>query len=165
MNKSLRDYHKKDVDAFFKSNNTLFRIRSCGIIIKDEKVLMVKNDVDDYFYSVGGAIKIGETIEEGCLREVMEETGYPYEIERLVFVHEVFLNHKDNLWHEIAFYFLMKDSDNDQFIKSIGAFGATEDKVWLPIKSLKEYKAFPEFFASELLNLPTHVKHITTFEN
>jgi len=164
MEISNKDKEQNNLDAFIKTSNNRFRVRVCGIIIKDNCVLMVKNNVDDYYYSVGGAIHIGETIEDACLREVLEETGHPYQIDRLLFVHENFFKQEDILWHEIAFYFLMKYDANDAFITSYGAFGAKEEKVWLSIDEFFKYKAFPQFFATELKDLPKNIKIITTYE-
>ena len=38
---------------------------------------------------------MGETAEEAVRREVLEETGLPYEIDRLAFVHENFLRGRE----------------------------------------------------------------------
>ncbi|CCV64427.1 Hydrolase, nudix family [Alteracholeplasma palmae J233] len=162
MNNS--NLNKEAIDAFIIAKDKRFRVRSCGIIIKQGHVLMIKNDIDDYYYSVGGAIHIGETIEEACLREVFEETGYRYEIDRLQFIHENFFENNGELCHEIAFYFLMKQNDNDKFIISQGSFGAMEEKVWIPIKNFSDYKAYPLFFADELKEIKDKIKVITTFE-
>lgn len=164
MKISNKDKEQNQIDAFIKTNTKRFRVRACGIIIKDNKVLMVKNDIDDYYYSVGGAIQIGETIEEACLREVLEETGYSYEIDRLLYVHENFFNQENFKWHELAFYFLMKESENSKFNESYSSFGSKEEMVWIPIDKFSEYKAFPTFFAKELKNLPDNIKLITTYE-
>lgn len=164
MFKGNSDKVSNTLDAFIENNKSCFRVRACGVIIKNGSVLMVKNNRDDYYYSVGGAIHIGETIEDACLREVFEETGYQYQIDRLIFIHENFFEQDKVLWHEIAFYFLMKDTDNSTFKTSIGSFGAKEEKVWIPIDEFGNYKAFPEFFATELKTLPQNVKHVTTFE-
>ena len=38
-------------------------IRVGAIILKDNKALMVKNSHDNFYYSVGGRIRFGETLE------------------------------------------------------------------------------------------------------
>ena len=38
-------------------------------------MLFVGNSRENYYYSVGGGVKMGETAEEAVLREVYEETG------------------------------------------------------------------------------------------
>lgn len=164
MLKGHKAKQENQADIFIKTPQVRFRLRACGIIIKDGAVLMVKNNIDDYFYSVGGAIQLGETIKDACLREVLEETGYPYEIDRLVFIHENFFTSEDILWHEIAYYFLMKENNNTTFSISYGSFGAKETKVWLPIDAYHNYKAYPKFFSNELKNIPENIKVITTFE-
>lgn len=52
-----------------------FRYRAAAIIVEDNCVLFAGNEVDDYFYSVGGAVHMGETAEEAVKREVLEGTG------------------------------------------------------------------------------------------
>jgi ADP-ribose pyrophosphatase YjhB (NUDIX family) len=164
MSASNKDKQINEIDAFIKTSSNRFRVRACGIIIKDNCVLMIKNNVDDYYYSLGGAIHIGETLEDACHREVLEETGHPYQIDKLLFIHENLFKQDDLLWHEIAFYFLMKVDDNNVFEPSYGSFGAKEGKVWIPINQFNKYKAYPNFFSTELKKLPDKLKVITTFE-
>lgn len=68
----------------------ILNIRVGAIIMRNNKILMVGNERSDYFYSVGGRIKFGETAEEAVVREVFEETGVKLEVERLGYVHENF---------------------------------------------------------------------------
>ena len=58
-----------------KCDNGLINIRVGAIIMQNGKILMVGNRRSDYYYSVGGRIKFGETAEEAVIREVQEETG------------------------------------------------------------------------------------------
>lgn len=62
--------------------------RVAAIIIENDCVLMAGNETADYLYSVGGGVHLGETAEEAIVREVFEETGIEYEIDRLAFIHE-----------------------------------------------------------------------------
>ena len=51
---------------------------ACGIVNKDNKVLMVKRakkEGDLLWVFPGGKIEDGETSEQACIREVFEETG------------------------------------------------------------------------------------------
>lgn len=50
-----------------------------GVVIVDGKVLLVKQKVkrgDIVWNYPGGGVEYGETFEQACVREVMEETGY-----------------------------------------------------------------------------------------
>ena len=100
------------MDCSFTNGTKRFRYRACAIIIEDDYILFAKNERDDYYYSIGGAVEVGETLEDAVKREVFEETGGNYEIDRLLFFHENFFNGSGTLsgleCHEIAFYYLMK---------------------------------------------------------
>ena len=60
-------------DMCVRCGEGVINIRVGAIIIKDDKILMVKNNRDDYYYSVGGRIQFGETAEQAVKREVQEE--------------------------------------------------------------------------------------------
>ncbi|MCS5422823.1 MULTISPECIES: NUDIX hydrolase [Psychrilyobacter] len=148
-----------------------FRYRAAAIIIEDRDVLFAKNERDSYYYSVGGAVKIGESAEDAVKREVLEETGIAYEIERLAFIHENFFEgnggtlKKGVKCHEVCFYFLMKSRG----IKELKSDSSTADGIrefmhWLPIEKLENYEAHPSFFAKEIQNIGEYVKHIVTKE-
>ena len=77
-------------ECTFTRGTDWFRLRACGILINDGKVLMIRNDSDPFYYSVGGCVEHGESLEEAAVREVWEETGCKFEIERLAFIHENF---------------------------------------------------------------------------
>ena len=60
---------------------------SCGIVNKDDKILMVKRakkEGDLLWVFPGGKIEDGETSEEACIREVNEETGLNVSIVSLI---------------------------------------------------------------------------------
>lgn len=65
-------------------------VRVGAIIMKNGKLLMVRNPGLGFCYSVGGRIGFGETAEQAVLREVGEETGARLELDRLGFIHEAF---------------------------------------------------------------------------
>jgi ADP-ribose pyrophosphatase YjhB (NUDIX family) len=157
------------MDCTFTVNEGWFRYRSGAIIIENGYVLMAKNDIDDYYYSVGGAVKLHETAEEAVMREVFEETGIEYEIDRLVFIHENFFkghNNDNNLkCHEISFYFLMKSKGNQELNDNSYVYDRVRERMfWLPIQKLNNYKLFPVFFKEKLFNICDSIYHIKTEE-
>ena len=125
-------------------------------------MLFAGNNTEDYYYSVGGAVHIGETAEDAAVREVFEETGVRYEVDRLAFVHENFFPGKNlPVCHEVALYFLMKPRGTQALHPHGTSFGVPETMHWLPIDRLREYRAFPAFLA-DYLPVPPGVTHIVS---
>lgn len=154
-------------DLTFKTSKGIFNYRVGAIIIRDKKILMINNDSAPYYYSVGGRVKLNETSEEAVVRETFEETGIKFEIDRLAFIHEHFFREEITRehYHEIAFFYLMKENDNENFVcKSYGDQGAKEHLHWLPIENLEQFHVFPEFFKTKLLESMTGIEHITSKE-
>jgi len=156
------------MDCGLKKDNGWFRYRAGAIIIENGHVLFVKNEVDDYYYSVGGGVHLGEKAEDAVKREVFEETGVEYEIERLAFIHENFFDGTGSLevlkCHEIAFYFLMKPRGSQELNSNSYSQGGREYMHWLPIEKLGDYLAYPSFFAEKLKCISNTVEHIVTDE-
>lgn len=142
------------------------------IILNDAKVLMIRNDTDPFYYSVGGCVDHGESLEEAAVREVWEETGWKFEVERLAFIHENFFRGKAGTieglsCHEVAFYYLMKWDPNCIITSNSLSMGSVPEHLdWLKISQLnnQEMQVYPTFFADKLLNLPIYTKHILTYE-
>lgn len=68
------------------------KTRVAGVIIYDEKVLLIYREKEGrkYYVYPGGHLKTGETPEEGMKREILEETNlniYDKEVKELVEVH------------------------------------------------------------------------------
>tara|TARA_Y100000310_G_scaffold328062_1_gene395456 strand:+ start:5630 stop:6037 length:408 start_codon:yes stop_codon:yes gene_type:complete len=55
-------------------------IASGPVIIEDGKLLVNKDDKDDFYKIPGGTVEEGESLEEACIREVREENGGEIEI-------------------------------------------------------------------------------------
>ena len=100
-------------DISYRQGQERFRYRAAAIIIEEEALCVISSPSEDYFYSVGGAVRFGETSKKAVQREVFEETGQKYEIEKLAFVHENLFSNSTGILkgldcHEICFYYLMK---------------------------------------------------------
>lgn len=153
-------------DLTVPTQNGILTVRVGAIIRKHNKILMVGNERSDYYYSVGGRVKFGETAEEAVVREVYEETGVRMEVERLGFVHENFFigDAKTNFGkkiYEISFYFYMKvPKDFEPVCNSFTEDEQKEHLFWIDRNTDKKY--YPEFFREELKNVSSEIKHFVT---
>lgn len=156
-------------DCGFREGNKWFRYRAAAIIVEDNCVLFAGNDLDPYYYSIGGGVHLGETSTEAVKREVFEETGVEYEIDHLAVIHENFFVGSSDLegvdCHEIAFYYRMKPKGNKTLnSQSLTKGGVKESMHWIPIDELEKYKAYPSFMKEYLQSDPIGVRHIMTDE-
>lgn len=154
-------------DCGFTKENKWFRYRAAAIIIEDDCVLFAGNSNEDYLYSIGGGVHMGETAEQAVVREVYEETGVRYEIDRLAVIHENFFNENKGTLkgldcHEICLYFIMKPKGNQELNSHSTTHGVKEEMFWVPIKDLDKYKAFPSFLKEYLSKEHTEIEHIIT---
>lgn len=158
------------MDCSFENNEGWFRYRACAIIIEDGHVLMAKNAQAPYYYSVGGGVLLHESAEDAVCREVLEETGLEYKVDRLAFIHENFfvgfMEKQELKCHELALYFVMRPKGQRMEIahKSYIHGGVEEHMHWLPIHGLNDYHLYPAFFKQRLAALGNSVEHIVTYE-
>ena len=157
-------------DCGFTKENNWFRYRAAAIIVEEGCVLFAGNDVDDYYYSVGGGVHMNEAAEEAVLREVFEETGVHYEIERLAVIHENFFEGAggtlgDLKCHEVAFYFMMKPRGTKELHSNSYTCGSIKEHMyWIPIEELDNVRAFPSFLKRYLKEEHKEIVHIVTHE-
>lgn len=158
-----------EYDCGFTKRNKWFRYRAAAIIIENGHVLFAGNERESYYYSIGGGVHIGESAEEAVKREMLEETGVEYEVERLAFIHENFFDGDGTLegreCHEIALYFLMKPRGTQELNSNSYTQGVKENMYWLPIDKLNEYRAYPTFFREKLKDLKNEIQHIITYQD
>ena len=146
-NKRQGDYM---IDCGFTKDSKWFRYRAAAIIVEDECVLFVGNESASYYYSVGGGVHVGESAQDAVVREVYEETGVNYEVDRLAIIHENFFEEPNGSLkgldcHEVCFYFLMKPRGSKELNSNSYTRGHKEVMYWLPIKDLDKYKTYPHF--------------------
>lgn len=116
--------------------------RACAIIVECGKILLMHRwkAGKEYYTVPGGKIEPGETPEEACRREVLEETGLKVEITRKFAV----LNTLGRTEH----YFLVKKLSGELQLGGPEAERQSEanfyEPMWIPIARLSEYRLLPE---------------------
>lgn len=156
-------------DCGFTKENNWFRYRAAAIIVENNCVLFASNAKTNYYYSIGGAVHMGEKAEDAVIREVEEETGVHYEIDRLAIIHENFFRESEGSLkglncHEICFYFLMKPRGTQKLNSNSYSQGVRENMCFIPIKDLDKYKCFPSFMKDYLSKVHFGIEHIVTEE-
>ena len=69
----------------------MFQIRVTGILIESDEILLVQQKISDKrnWSLPGGRLEHGETLQQGLIREMKEETGLDVEIIRMLYMCDV----------------------------------------------------------------------------
>lgn len=69
------------------------KVRLRLIVIKNGKLLVCYNESKDYYFYIGGKLDYGETVIEGCKREIKEELGedIDFEFEKIMYIRDFLL--------------------------------------------------------------------------
>ena len=159
----------------FAAGKGWFNYRVGAILLRDGCVLMAHNSRDPYYYSLGGRVQFGESAEEAVRREVVEELGTAPQTQRLGFIYEVFFPLIDSggaPCHELnLFYYITMpaDWDLDSRHQSMSDGLVGDDKSaewfeWLPLDRLHTVRAYPWWFATELVGTYDGIRHLVTRE-
>ncbi len=125
--------------------------RAGGIVIKDEKILLMHQIVrGEAFYTLpGGHWEAGETLEETCRREIKEEFNINVKVGKLVFLLDTTTR--------IAFYFLC-----DYVGGKIALGGPEKDRMnndeqyfveWVSVDKIQELDMIPRVAREGLLRV------------
>lgn len=133
-------------------------IRPATIVIKDNKVLLVKSVYDgkEFYLFPGGGMKFEETIEECAIRETFEETGVKVKIKRLFHVNEYIYA---NDWNKrsVSMFFI---AEPIKILKPITNDGNKIKQIeWIDIKNLRKYDIKPKRVA-DMIKSPDSLKNI-----
>ena len=148
------------MDARIVIDEYRLKLRTTGIIIHDNKILIEKYD-DKVYFLPGGTINLYETSSDAIVRELKEELDKDFVIDELVSIKEEFYISKVNGLknHHINFYYKMKFKNEDD-IDSIDLNRLENDHgnevkhhyKWVFVDDLKDIKLIPEDIKQEIIN-------------
>ena len=132
------------MDINFNINDEVFNYRVGIVIKKNNKILVQKDGMSDYYTFIGGRVKLGESSVEASLREFKEETGISAKYVKTLGIVENFFksnyNHKN--YHEIL---IINELEIDKDIDNLNNIeGKDEMYIWLSLDELKNNKFLPE---------------------
>ena len=145
------------MDFRTKQNNKVFGVRSTALIVKDGKLLLTK-DLQGTYYTIGGAIEVGECSSQAVCREVMEELGIKVSVIDLAFVVENRFCQDGVNFHNIEFHYFVEPLEEpplemiENHVKQVCE--------WVPIEELKNVNVKPDFLKTALLNWNGQLQHV-----
>lgn len=153
-------------DFWFATEEYICDLRAVAVLVKDNKILVQRDKGGNEYALPGGHVKIGETLENGLIREIMEELGVQVECKRLLWSEECFWEWNGKLAHNIAFYYLVEPCEELKIVEN-GEFVPQKDNEnvvvgWMPIEKLKDVTVYPEFLKEEIYRLDEPMKHFVT---
>lgn len=155
------------MDIKLKTEDAYFKFRVNGILMKDDKILVVRMCKNSFYCLPGGHVELGEDSQKGIIREMKEETGYDVIDPQLIAITENFFKGKlSNKMHEIGFYYLMK-LDEKAIIEKNEYVVIEHDKdgdielefKWLKISELDKINFQPEFLKEKLGKMDFKLTH------
>ena len=136
------------IDIGIKSANGKFKLRTTGIIIKDNKLLVQKSKKFDGYILPGGHIELGELSSNAIIREIKEETNLDVKIKHLICVNENTYGDKNMIFHEINYYYYLEpinDIETKEFTIEENDKGILkkQEYFWIDINELSKNNIKP----------------------
>lgn len=149
--------------------NDKINVRLRIIIIKEGKVLVQYREKPDFYHYVGGHLEYGETILEGCKREIAEECdGAVFKFNKILYIRD-FIMPEDNE-HSVEL-FILGDIDKFEELEHLNDPQHPDGEVWctwLDINNLPD-NLLPEALTPKLIadyksNFPNSGEYVGIME-
>ena len=116
------------------------RVRAAGILIKDNKVLLIRHQKgeDTYWLLPGGGVDYGETMEESLAREFSEECNIEVEVKGMAFVSQGIAPNGSK--HIIHMSFAVEYKSGELMV---GDEGILKEVRYLPIDEIEDIVLYP----------------------
>ncbi len=156
----------------FLNDKRKFNYRVAGVVIRNDHVLVCREDEQDYVFLPGGRVEFGESSDGALQREIKEEMGCRGEALRLVFSVENFFELEGEHFHEIGKYYLLTLPDDFPFQTEEPCLVSHDEGhvltfYWVAIEenALEKINLLPLWLRSRLASLPLETEHLTIDEN
>ena len=157
-------------DISFKTDEGRFNYRVGGVVINNDKVLLLTEDRFDFWYLPGGRAYFFETSKEALKREIHEELGEEPVIERILWTTECLYNF--DAWniqhHDLTFYYLISFPEDALIYTQKSGIGKEEFSneettvrfQWFDVDLLDKVKLVPHFLKEALKDIPASPEHL-----
>ena len=150
------------MDITIDVGNYKLNVRTAGMIIHNNKILVHKSIKEEHYALIGGRIEIGENSEDALKRELLEELGKEVEVIENLATIENFFEMKSQKYHEIMFLYKAEfvneeDRKIEKPIKNIEGKNYLRYEL-LDLDKIDEYPLLPRVVKEILKNgdFPVH---------
>lgn len=121
------------------------------IIIKDNKILLSYVKSENFYFYIGGKMEWGETIEQACVREALEETGGEFTFKKILYIRDYIKPEQNE--HSIELY-ILGDINKGQEIDGIidKEFNGDHWQTWVELNKLKDLDVRPKALVKQILD-------------
>lgn len=150
-------------DIGISTENEKFKYRVSGLLIKNNKLLVVKIDNNSFYCLPGGHVELLEDTRDAVVREFKEETGIDVEIKQLKYITENFFKSGKYNCHEVGMYYILETTNMIDF-KEYTIEELDKDRItklnfkWIDIDDLKNVK--PEFLKNKIKEKTNQIQHL-----
>jgi ADP-ribose pyrophosphatase YjhB (NUDIX family) len=126
------------------------KVRLRLVIIKNNKLLVTYDSVDNYFFYIGGKLEFGETVENGCRREIIEECGLKtkFVFKKILYIRDFIIPEKNE--HSLELFILGGINRFEELEgKKDGEFQGRKWLAWLTMDKLPD-NLFPKALTPKL---------------
>ena len=154
------------MDIDIKSSEGTFKLRACGVIVRDDKMLVDRaRNFEGYVY-LGGHVGLGENSKDAIIREAKEELQIDVEIVKLICINENLYPIHNHIAQEVSFYYLLKplqDLPCEDFERHEidGGIPVTHHYSWVNINDAKEVNLRPYWVADMVMRGCENYYHLT----
>ncbi|HEP1831971.1 TPA: NUDIX hydrolase [Streptococcus suis] len=150
------------MDFRTRHDNQIFGVRATGLVVQDGKLYLVKSP-EGLYYTLGGAIQLGETTEEAVQREMKEEIGIDVEVGPLAFIVENQFTLQEKSYHQIEFLYIVTPLSNPATNLEEG--NSVRQCEWVTFADLEKLDLNPAFLKTELAKWDGQLKHFMNKDN
>jgi ADP-ribose pyrophosphatase YjhB (NUDIX family) len=115
-----------------------FPVADGALIDDDGKMLLIRRADNGLWALPGGGVDVGETLAEGAVREVLEETGVTCEPVKLVGIHDSRLCGTPSRHHLYHVLFLCRPLTHVEIVKPPSHIEEVLDIAWFPEHALPQ---------------------------
>lgn len=155
------------MDVTFQTDVGRFNYRVAGVLIHENRLLVMTDERSPYYYLPGGRVSMNEESTMAIKREIKEELDVEVEATQLLWIVENFFveQQSQEQFHEIGIYYLLQLTEEDilkrgqEFIMNEGGYKKLSF-LWLPLEKIKHLNIYPLFLKERIMNLPQVPEHL-----